>query len=173
MQDSIRLGTCLRIASDATQSNFLGLAWLGKCPKLVLDTIFEEQANKNNEKTNKEPYPEDEKAGTEPYPQGLKNARKRMFFATCLKKTVKNTLRLGWNRNVKNARKREVFDQFLKRERCTKAPKSRLDPHVGSGNAKNEIWEPKSTLKVGAQIPKTRENAWFLQCREKRQMKAS
>ena len=67
MQDSIRLGTCLRIASDATKSNFWGLAWLGKCPKLVLDTTFEEQTNKNNEKTNKEPYPEDEKTGTEPY----------------------------------------------------------------------------------------------------------
>ena len=127
-------GKWLRKASDATKSNFLGHAWLGKCPKLVLDTIFEEQANKNNEKTNKEPYPEDEKAGTEPYPQGLKNARKRVVFATCLKKAVKNALRLGWNRNVKNARKREVFDQFLKRERCTKAPKSRLEPHVGSGN---------------------------------------
>ena len=73
MQDSIRLRTCLRIASDATQSIFWGLAWLVKCPKLVSDTIFEEQANKNNENTNKEPYPEDEKAGTEPYPRGSKN----------------------------------------------------------------------------------------------------
>ena len=73
MQDSIRLGTCLRIASDATQSNFLGLAWLGKYPKLVLDAIFEEQVNKKYKKKMHGTGPEDEKAGTEPYPRGSKN----------------------------------------------------------------------------------------------------
>ena len=128
MQDSIRLGTCLRIASDATQSNFLGLAWLGKCPKLVLDTIFEEQANKNNEKTNKEPYPEDEKAGTEPYPQGLKNVRKRVVFTTCLTKAVKNALRLGWNRNVQKRAKTRGFRPIFEARTLHKSSQKPFGP---------------------------------------------
>jgi len=54
---------------------FLGHAWLEKCPKLVSEAVFKERATVNDEKT-----------GTEPYPRGSKNTRKRMVFATFLKK---------------------------------------------------------------------------------------
>ena len=63
------------MASDATKSNFLGHAWLGKCPKLVSDAVFEDQATQN-----------DGKAGTEPYPRGSKNTRKRVVFVAFSKK---------------------------------------------------------------------------------------
>ena len=63
------------MASDATKSNFLGHAWLGKCPKLVSDAIFEERATLN-----------DGKAGTQAYPRGSKNTRKRVVFLTFEKK---------------------------------------------------------------------------------------
>ena len=59
------------MASDATKSIFWGHAWLGKCPKLVSDAVFEERATQN-----------DGKAGTEPYPRGSKNTRKRAVFVT-------------------------------------------------------------------------------------------
>ena len=59
------------IASDATKSKFWGHAWLEKYQKLVSGAVFEERATEN-----------DEKAGTELYPRGLKNARKRVVFAT-------------------------------------------------------------------------------------------
>ena len=84
------------MASDATKSNFLGHAWLGKCPKLVSDAVFEERATQN-----------DGKAGTEPYPRGSKNTRKRVVFVTCSRKKEERN-----HRNAENARKRAVFDEF-------------------------------------------------------------
>ena len=36
---------------------FFGHAWLEKCPKLVLDAVFEKRAHENNEKAGTEPYP--------------------------------------------------------------------------------------------------------------------
>ena len=55
----------------------------------------------------------------------------------------------------KKRAKRVVFDEVLRRGRPAKAPKSHLDPHVGSGYAKNEILGAyKNTHKVCGRISK-------------------
>ena len=78
MQGSIRLGKCLRIASDATKSIFWGHAWLEKCPKLVSDAVFEKQANEINEKAGTEPYPprSEKRVKTRGFRNVSKNAKK-------------------------------------------------------------------------------------------------
>ena len=111
------------MASDATKSKFLGHAWLRICPKLVSDAVFEERATEN-----------DGKAGTEPYPRGSKNMRKRVVFTTCLIKKEKHNACWMEQKRKKHAKTlcfRWVFEERTPR----KSSQSRLDPHVGSGNA--------------------------------------
>ena len=78
MQGSIRLRKCLRIASNATKSIFWGHAGLEKCPKLVSDGIFEQRANKINEK-----------AGTEPHPPRFEKRVENMWFSQHFRKQQK------------------------------------------------------------------------------------
>ena len=73
-------------------------------------------------------------------------------------------MHVGWNRNAKNTRKRDVFDEFLMSERPAKAPKAVWTRTLAREAPKNEIWMPKSTRRVRVQIQKSRENVWFLQC---------
>ena len=146
MQGSIRLGKCLRIVSDAKKSFLFGHAWFEKCSKLVSDAVFEKRANENNEK-----------ASTEPYPPRSEKRVKTCSFRNMFEKHKKERVVVWWSWNAKNAWKRVVFDDFLRRGCPAKAPKSHLDLHVGSGYAKNEIWEPKNTHKVFGRISK---NAW-------------
>ena len=83
------------MASDATKSNFLGHAWLGKCPKLVSDAVFEERATEN-----------DGKAGTEPYPRGSKNTREHAVFVTFEKKKEEHNARWITQKSKKRAKTR-------------------------------------------------------------------
>jgi len=162
MQGSTGPEKCRGIASDASKSNFLGHAWLGKYPKLVSETGFEERANQK-----------DQKAGKEPYPRGLKNARKRVVFATFLKQTGKNTLRRGRNRNAKNARKHTVFAPFSDRGSPAKAPKKRFDRHMGSGSGENEFPEPRNERSVCGRIAKNARKRVFFTRFAKKRLKAS
>ena len=60
----------------------------------------------------------------------------------------------GWWPNLKKRAKTHCFRWVLRHGRPPKAPESRLDPQVGSGKAKNEVWEPRNTHKVRVHIQK-------------------
>jgi len=111
------------MASDATKSKFLGHAWLRIRPKLASDAVFEERATEN-----------DGKAGTEPYPRGSKNMRKRVVFTTCLIKKEEHNACWMEQKRKKHANAR-CFRLVFEERTPRKSSQSRLDPHVGSGNA--------------------------------------
>ena len=112
MQGSIGLRRSLRIASDATKTNFWGHAWLEKCQKLVSDAVFEKQASENNEKTGTEKYPLRSEKRVKTY--GFRNISEN-------KKQGRTCCALDGT-EAQKTRKRMFFDKFLRRGRPAKAP---------------------------------------------------
>ena len=153
MQGWIRLGKWLRMASDATKSIFWGHAWLGKCPQLVSDAVFEERATQN-----------DEKAVTESYPRGSKNTRKHVVFVTFLKKKGRAQCTLD---NTETQKMHENAWFTMNFETRTPPASSRKPFGPTSRLKKNQnlrFGSPETPTRFASTCKKTRENAWFLQC---------